>query len=570
MKSLGNRKSSIAILAQGIFFLLMFLGADSGWAEDVQPPTIAGVSREEALRLGEKMYRDGVLPSGEPTQAFVSGDVPVAGTAFSCMSCHLRSGLGSIEGRVATPPTNGKRLFQPFKLTLYKDFYRKDTETISSRPAYTDETLAEAIRAGVDPAGRVLDDIMPRYLLEDKDMAILIYYLKSLSSQPSPGVSSTTLRFATVVSEDVSPETRDQMLVPLLNYIAIWNKSAGAKKTQESMDRLTIESAVAPMRFAGAELAYRNLSLSLWVLRGTPETWRSQLEEYYSKEPVFALLGGITNGEWKPIHDFCEANYIPNLFPITDFPVISEKNLQTIYLSKGYFQEGEGAARYLNSMGELSEGKTIVQIVRDSREGRALSEGFQATWLEFGHKVPATVMLRTGETLSKDFLKQVTASERPASIVLWDGPEALPLLETLAAGKNRPEMVFVSSSYIGKSVWTLKEQVRGLTYITYPFRLHGKAKGGAQMMPQPTPPVIREKTSALTRVLSRALMDMRGNYYRDYFFDVIGMMEDQEVAPYERLSFGQGQRYASKGCYIVQLIKGPSPELIKKSDWVIQ
>lgn len=569
MKSLGGRKSGIAILVQGIFFLLMFLGADSGWAEDIQPPTIAGVSREEALLLGEKMYRQGVLPSGEPTQAFVNGDVPITGTAFSCMSCHLRSGLGSFEGRVVTPPTNGKKLFQPFKITLYQDFWRKDSKLLSYRPAYTDESLAEAIRGGVDPTGRVLDDVMPRYLLEDKDMAVLIFYLKSLSSQFSPGVSATTLRFATVVSQDVSPEARDEMLVPLVNYITNWNNSANSKKNQESMSRRAAESGVASMRFAGPELAYRTLSLSVWVLKGPPETWRSQLEEYYRKDPVFALLGGITTGEWKPIHDFCEANYIPNLFPITDFPVISENDWYTLYLSKGYYQEGEGAARYLNGMGELSEDKPIFQIVRDSREGRALSEGFQTTWLDLGHKSPVTVMLRAGETLTKDFLKQVAANERPASIVLWDGPEAMPFLETLA-GKNRPEMIFVSAGYLGKSVWTLKEQVHDFTYITYPFKLPRKAKDNAQMMPQPTPPIIKEKAYAIIQVLSRALMDMRGNYYRDYFFDVIGMMEDQEVAPYERLSFGPGQRYASKGCYIVQLTKGPNPGFIKKSDWVIQ
>jgi hypothetical protein len=62
---------------------------------------------------------------------------------------------------------------------------------------------------------------------------------------------------------------------------------------------------------------------------------------------------------------------------------------------------------------------------------------------------------------------------------------------------------------------------------------------------------------------------MKGSYNRDNFLDVIGMMVDLEVPLYERLSFGPGQRYASKGCYIVQLSKGDKPAFIKKSDWVI-
>ena len=81
--------------------------------------------------------------------------------------------------------------------------------------------------------------------------------------------------------------------------------------------------------------------------------------------------------------------------------------------------------------------------------------------------------------------------------------------------------------------------------------------------------IISKRAYAKNQVLTQALMDMRGNYYRDNFLDVIGMMPDQKFPLYERLSFGHGQRYASKGCYIVRLSKGPKPELIKKSDWVI-
>jgi len=35
------------------------------------------------MRLGEKMYRDGILPSGKPLQAIVKGDVPVAGSQLT-------------------------------------------------------------------------------------------------------------------------------------------------------------------------------------------------------------------------------------------------------------------------------------------------------------------------------------------------------------------------------------------------------------------------------------------------------------------------------------------------------
>jgi len=49
------------------------------------------------------------------------------------------------------------------------------------------------------------------------------------------------------------------------------------------------------------------------------------------------------------------------------------------------------------------------------------------------------------------------------------------------------------------------------------------------------------------------------------------MMRDQffTITLYPRLSFGPGQRFAAKGCYIVQLGAGPEPGLVRMSDWVI-
>jgi hypothetical protein len=48
------------------------------------------------------------------------------------------------------------------------------------------------------------------------------------------------------------------------------------------------------------------------------------------------------------------------------------------------------------------------------------------------------------------------------------------------------------------------------------------------------------------------------------------MMQDDTTIPlYPRLSFGPGQRYISKGCYIVRLGSGATPKIIRASDWVI-
>jgi hypothetical protein len=534
---------------------------------------------EKILRLGERLYREGILPSGKPVRTMTKGEPSIPGTNFACGSCHLRSGLGALDENVYTPPANGRRLFQP-RYSVYKGIEQSQMPPL--RPPYTDITLMEAIRTGKDPACRALNDVMPRYILEDSDAMILVNYLKSLSSQFSPGVTDTSLRFATIIADDVIPEERNAMLSSLESYCKLVNSQVNSfNNPRYAKSRLMAQNML-----GSRELANKNILLSIWVLKGPPETWRAQMEEYNRREPVFALLGGITNNDWKPIHQFCEDNRIPCLFPNTNFPVISGTDWYTLYLSKGYYQEGEGAARYLNSKDYPAKGKTIVQIVRASREGQTLSTGFQETWRDFGQQTPVTITLPPEKLLSKDLLDQVLSREKPAALIVWDDSNALPALESLADDKRKPELVFVSSRYLGNSIWTIKEQLRDLTYITYPFSFSPyvikAGMGGQKAAPnlqltlrrddvplKDNSQKIVQLTNALTQQLTYWLMTMKGEYYRDNLLDVIGTTMDQDYPVFGRISFGAGQRYVAKGCYIVQISKGDKPELIKKSDWEI-
>jgi hypothetical protein len=567
----SNRKGQGSHLSLAVL-LLVILQLCLRPPDSFGAPSIASISPEERHLLGERMYREGILPSGGAMQVSVAGEPPVPGTTFTCAGCHLRSGLGSFDEGLYTPATNGARLFKPLQTRPERsgrERNRKDFLLPHSRPAYSEQTLAQALRKGVDPAGRMLNGSMPRFLLDDEDMAIMVSYLKSLSSQPSPGITAANIRVATVMTDDVSPEEREAMLVSLLGF-------TGSRNRQAKMLKQLSGSGKGNFNLMGGEMmtSFRqSISLSPWLLKGPPETWRSQLEEYYRKEPVFALVGGISKGEWQPIHQFSEDHHIPCLFPNTDFPVISKTDWYTLYLSKGFYQEGEAAARYLNGMRESLKNGAIVQIVRAGREGLALSRGFQQTWQELGHEVAVTLTLKPGEVLAREVVQRLLAEQKPAAVLLWDGEAGLPELETLGSGRERPQMVLVSSSYLGKSLWRLKEPLRDFTYVTYPFRLPGSPPD--QLNPSNPPQGFAADTGkgtgqayAIAQVLSMALMEMEDNYYRDTLLDLIGMAGDLDVPWYGRLSFAPGQRYASRGCSIVQLSPGEKPALVRKSEWV--
>ena len=98
--------------------------------------------------------------------------------------------------------------------------------------------------------------------------------------------------------------------------------------------------------------------------------------------------------------------------------------------------------------------------------------------------------------------------------------------------------------------------MRNFTYITYPYRLPQEegiySKFAKVWLSSRKAPINDKRIStrmfSLMSLMTQALMHMKSNFYRDNFLDVISISPD-----YERLSFGPGQVYASKGCYIVQL-----------------
>ncbi|MBI5848236.1 MAG: amino acid ABC transporter substrate-binding protein [Nitrospirae bacterium] len=543
-------------------------------AADTKNSLLAGMDQAEILRLGQRIYREGILPDGKPLPGFVSGDVPVDGTAFTCVSCHLRSGLGSFEGNVVTPPTNGRILYQPrepfIKGSEFVPYIHNYAVYLPVRPAYTYETLAALISTGYDPTGRSMVGVMPRYDLSSRDMAILISYLETLSDKPSPGVAKEEIKFAAVIAEGADPTAVRSMLTPIEFGIERKNSLALAAKKDSRVSRMSYNMS--------GNLTYMQFTLSRWILKGPSTTWRKQLEDYYKAEPVFALLGGITNGDWEPVHRFCEDNGIPDLFPIVDYPVISQKDWYTLYPSRGIQQEGESAAGYIHGMYELFKGRPIVQIIRADHRAEALAAGFRSTWQQTGHAPAKEIMVAKGEKLTAEKLQQIVSEEKPAVLLIWDDESFLPALSSLAGKPDSPGLVIASAPYLGKALWSVPEELRTMLYMTYPYRLPQddarydktvkRILAGKAL--EIFDPVVIRQSYVTNEVLGKALLDMRGEYYRDFLLDTIGMMADQYFPLYERVSFGPGQRYASKGCFIVQLGKGKVPQLERRSEWVAQ
>lgn len=554
------------------FIFLVVLACCTTWPSGLllatpweQAPRNGKVS--DALIRGERIYREGILPSGKPLRVTVTAP----GTAYACAGCHMRSGMGAIDENVYTPPIHGPSLFRPTRKP-HRGIEVRSNEPPFLRPAYNDTTVAAAIRDGVSSSGTPLSDAMPRFILSDGDMALLTAYLRQLSTTPSPGASDGEFRFATIITDDVSQEDRQALLLFLKSFI-------GQRNQQKNLYNDFLKFGYSPT--IDMKHAFRRASLDVWELKGAPHGWNGQLAAYYDRKPVFAVLGGISNGEWNPIHRFCESRRLPCLFPFTNYPVTSGAGWYTFYFNRGYIQEGEAVARYLNRrFPDAGSLPPVLQIVQDSPAGRALAAGFRDQWSILDRPAAPSLILTKKQLLDRDKLPRLLARHKPGILILWTDADLLPRLPEFAAQLAAPGIAFVSSGYLGQKTASIAESVRDRIHITYPYRLtpYVGAQSGAYDAKIPIKAESRDlgdhriasrSATVLSQVIPRALNLLDGNLFRDRLLEVIELQMDLVVRDYERFSFGPGQRHVSQGCYIMQLGPGPTPSLLPRSEWII-
>jgi hypothetical protein len=489
------------------------------------------------------MYRLGILPSGAPLRAVVSGDVPLAGSAAACQTCHQRSGMGTVEGKSWTPPIAGRILFAA------------RGSGVRLRPPYDDETLARALRTGLDAAGRPFDPLMPRYDLSRSELADLTGYLRGLSATTSPGVTDSEIRFATVVTPDADPAVKKSMLGVLEMFLATRNVQTRHLGKWDQYAR-----------------NFRKWTLETWSLTGPPATWSDQLEEMYGKKPVFALLSGAGGAEWTPVHDFCERHGIPCILPNVDVPPAGAgAGYYSLYYTRGVALEAETIAA---EIADAPKGTRVVQFHPAEGPGRAGADALRKILSARGGLEIVDVVVGAEPSQAS------IASSRARQIaVLWLPAEAAtPALAARPPGEkwNR---VFVSSTLLGgeppPATFSLRPGVS--TDLVHPFSPPSEIarrwpRVSTWLKTRGVPPGDRrtqDLTLAACQVTGDALMHVNDEFKRDYFLELVDHVGGiAAVSAFQsRLSSGPGQRVLSRGAYIVPIDKKDKKE--DAARWVV-
>jgi hypothetical protein len=521
------------------------------------------LTNSQKIALGKHLYEKGTLLSGEDISAIAEADITLNGKQVACSNCHRRSGMGTNEGQIVIPPVTRDFLYQAKTLGHINQFQFK-TKGAGTRPAYTDETLKKVIRTGIDPSGKTLDRMMPRFNLTENQSESLIAYIKTLTSNTSPGVSKSEIHFATVITDTVPSEKTKAMLDVLNQYFTDKN----AETRNEGKRALH-----APWHRDWKYQSYRKWRLHVWELKGNEDSWAKQLQQYYDKQPVFAMLSGLTETQWTPIHAFCERLKIPALFPNTRYPVVSNSAYYTLYFSEGLSLEAKVLARHLNE--KKSKPLEIIQVYRQNLTATA-AHIFNANFSTHKNTTIHKEIIKNNRVLDKQYWKNLFHNHPDSTYVLWlNGADLLSLSKFLTS-LSKPPSIFLSSTLAPKFETVFPLQSRTTVFVVHPYVLPKQLplaliRTTAWLRQQKILSKyfqIQANTYFSLRVAGRAISHLRDKFSREYMIEIVEHVAEKalETSVYPRLSLGPSQRFASKGAYILKLNKDGIKQV---GDWIV-
>ncbi len=573
-----NRWRAAASFGIGIFLSLLSAGARSETPDAVRSAgAVAAVGDPVA---GERLYRAGLRADGQPIRGRAQGDIEISGAQFSCSSCHRRSGYGSSEGGVYVPPILGDFLYASSKADrnrifkeLYleaqpKEFWSKLREP-RFRPAYTDETLVVALRTGIDPGGRTLDATMPRFDLTDQDAADLVAHLKSLKTDDHPGVDAEAVHFATVFTPDIAMEERAAVEAVLEAFVGWINLDILGDRSNP---------AFSPLYRSDFLHTYRRWVLHRWELSGPPEAWHEQLDAFYAERPVFAMIGGLIEGPHAPIAAFCNRTRTPCVFPITNLPDNRTGDYgYSLYFDRGVELEAEALAHFLTTGTDAAQ---IEQFYLETFSGSTGAVAFQ----RYGKTRGARVVSKGFSSV--DALAAAVRScctKGTDALVVWGVDDPLALGSALdAASLARSAVIGLPSAALTHAAG-LSGRRLGQARFAWPYEKPGvlhprefdvRAWMGSRRIRLSHPRLQFQTYFALT-MIEHGLEHLLGDFNRDYLIELIEHEAEKNlnIGTHPSLALGPGQRFASKGAYVVRLTASSTEasenQIEPISDWII-
>ena len=377
-----------------------------------------------------------------------------------------------------------------------------------------------------------------------------------------PGVTDTVLHFATIITPDADPAQRQGMLAVLQQFFAERNARQMSPSPRMRSGRVV------------SFMVHRQWQLHVWELTGPEDTWAEQLERRMAKEPVFAVLSGLAGRNWAPVHRFCERARVPCLFPNVEAPVEAERDFYPVYFSRGVLLEADLIGSRILTADSSTTPKVVHQILRAKESGEAGAAALAALLASRGVRVQNHVLSPTAG--ADAVAAAVRAAGGAASLVLWLRP---PDLAALADPPPAATTVFMSGLLGRLEAAPLPAAWRARTSIAYPFDLPDRrrvrvdfALGWFRIRHVAlVAEQVQVDTYLACSLVSEILNHVSDTFVREYLVERIEDMLAHRILTgfYPRLTLAPGQRFASKGGYLVRFADTKGTKLVAETDWVV-
>ena len=152
---------------------------------------------------------------------------------------------------------------------------------------------------------------------------------------------------------------------------------------------------------------------------------------------MFAVVSGVVDGDWTPVHEFCEKNGVPCVFPMADAPPdrAIDAGFYSLYFSKGVGLEAATLAQSLEERAS-QQPQRVLQVSRCGSAGERAA--VQLTSDAARRFVVASRCAAPGQPLTAEVWRQWIEDATPTAVVAWLAERDLGGLQSLADEPSGP------------------------------------------------------------------------------------------------------------------------------------
>jgi hypothetical protein len=287
----------------------------------------------------------------------------------------------------------------------------------------------------------------------------------------------------------------------------------------------------------------------------------------------------MADGDWSAIHEFCENNKVPCLFPLTQMPPAEQSGHYSVYFNQGLLLEAKATAKYLLKEKSADPAAAMVVFYSEDAEGSNPAKVFTEMLNADKTRIIDSVPVKDMESFRHEWTKYVESHPKVGTVVVWPGRLKGAILSELTVLFQKTERIFLPSELLQADLAGLPQEMMPKLYFSYPYELptayHPHAFRVRAWMNTRKLEVsnarIQFNTYYALNLLQYSLEHVVDHFSRDYLLEYIEHEAENALNPgtFPRLSLGPEQRFASKGAYLVQIDGSESQSIKPVSAWIV-